>query len=157
MAEELNLEDKDNVESVPISRFKEVSKKQIEETKAREASDEARKKAELDRDAATKEASFYKDFSGLSGKYQGATDHADEIKAKVLAGYTVEDATVSVLNKAGKLTPTERTTDISAGGSASNPPPRQTPKSMSELNREELRKTIIENDGDIMDFLRTGR
>lgn len=156
MAEDLNLDKEDAIESVPITRFKEVSKKQIEATAERDKLAEEKSKLEFERDSATKEMSFYKDFSTVSGKYQGATEHTDEIKAKVLAGYTLEDATVSVLNKAGKLTPA-RTDSMPAGGSSATPSLQPKTKSLQESSKDELRQAIIENDSGVMEFLRTGR
>ncbi len=59
---------------------------------------EAKLKAEKERD-------FYKDFSAKASKYPGASDYQDKILEKVNAGYSTEDAMVSVLNAEGKLTP----------------------------------------------------
>lgn len=157
MAEELNLDKEDTVESVPITRFKEVSKKQIESAQENAKLAEEKAKLEIERDSANKEMSFYKDFSAVSGKYQGASEHTDEIKTKVLAGYTLEDATVSVLNKAGKLTPARMETSMPAGGSSSNPSFQPKTKSIQESSKDELRQAIIDNDSGVMEFLRTGR
>src|SRR5580693_3248552 len=91
------------------SRINELSDKVAEEAKAREAEAEARKKAETDAQLAAKERDFYKSFSAETSKYPSAKDHQDAIMAKVMAGYTVADATVSVLAAAGKLTAEART------------------------------------------------
>lgn len=157
MADELDLEEGNKVENVPISRFKEVSKKQAETAKARDEADEARKTAEQQRDEALKERDFHSAFADVVGNYPASKDHKDEIKVKVLAGYTIEDATVSVLNKAGKLTQAPREMESAAGGSAGTPSPAVKTKTMSQATKEELRQAIIDNDADIMEFLRTGR
>ncbi len=71
------------------------------------------------RTVAEKERDFYKGFSTHASKYPSATEHQDKIWDKVKAGYDIEDAMVSVLNKEGKLTASApaRPTNIE-GGSA---------------------------------------
>ena len=50
---------------------------------------------------------FNNSFSEVSGKFSNASQFKDKIREKVLAGYSVEDATVSVLNREGKLSTPE--------------------------------------------------
>jgi hypothetical protein len=122
-------------------RMKNLSKDKIEaETKAKEAEEKAA--------LAQKEAGFYKDFSGSISKYPAANEYQDAIKEKVMSGYTVEDATVSVLAKEGKL-----------GTVQAPPPPRQSPaggsaptqiqqggaKTVAEMTRDERRKALDES------------
>lgn len=99
------------------NRFKDLSDKV--ETTAKE-----RDEANAAKQAAEKELEFYKSFSKVSTKpeYQAASEFQDKIKEKVLSGYDMEDATISVLGKAGKLgnfTPPPKK-DSPVGGSAVN-------------------------------------
>lgn len=101
----------------------------------------------------SKEVDFYKNFSSSTGKYPGAAEHVDDIRAKVLAGYDVEDATVAVLARAGKLsgsTPAPER-EIRAGGSATNLPPSGGTKNLRDMSREEKRAALMEAEtrGDI--------
>lgn len=148
---DLNLDEKDKVESVPISRFNEVSSKNIENAKKAEESDRQRAEAEVKTQAAEKKASLYKDLSRLSAKYPGATDHLDEIETKVLAGYDPEDAMLSVLNKAGKLNSNPDKPDSPAGGSATTSPGASKNKKLTEMSRDEKRQQLVdaENRGDL--------
>lgn len=116
---------------------------------AQERDELAKTKSQLESEKAAveKERDFSNAFIDAISQYPQARDHKDEIKAKVLSGYTMEDATVSVLAKAGKFSP-ERPSP--AGGSATITP-SPTPKSPSEMNRDELRQALVdaEKRGDI--------
>lgn len=116
----------------PQSRIKEVLQKA---TEANQLKDKALKEAE----EAKREAQFYKGFNPLITKYQGAAELQDKIKEKVLAGYDIEDATVSVLNREGKLnTPTPvQEREIVAGGSATTPPTTGKAKPVTEMSQSE--------------------
>src|SRR3990167_3672891 len=52
---------------------------------------------------ATRERDFYKGYADIVVTQPAAKDHQDEIKEKVLKGYSVQDATYAVLGAAGKL------------------------------------------------------
>ena len=117
-----------------------------------EKTSKERDEAETARLAAEKERDFYKGFSGVSTKYPSASEFQDKILEKVNAGYDIEDATVSVLNKEGKLTAPPPTppanaaggsaiTDISAGGS----------KTVADMTQAERRQALLdaEKRGDI--------
>ena len=110
--------------------------------KVKVTSDE-RDKLVIERDAAKKEVEFYSSFSNATDKYPLAKDFKDKIKEKVLAGYSVEDATVAVLAKEGKLTATSPETESPAGGSATNPPPTEGSKPLGEMTLEEKRAEVI--------------
>jgi hypothetical protein len=128
------------------SRINELSDKVAAEAKAREEADAARKKAEADSQAAAKERDFYKSFSGQASKYTHAKEHEDAIKAKVLSGYTVEDATVSVLAAAGKLTSVESKPDKmdSVGGSAGTTVMNGGSKKPSEMTQAERLQALVD-------------
>jgi hypothetical protein len=98
-----------------------------------------------DKVALERERDFHKDFSTLVARYPGATDYQEKILERVNAGYTVEDATVAVLNKEGKLLPPEPPKPgPAAGGSAPTGNLQKGEKSISEMTNEELRAALVE-------------
>lgn len=107
------------------------------------------------REAAEKERDFYKDFSQTSAQFPQANDHMEAIKDKVMSGYSVKDATVSVLNEEGKLMPPPQAPPPpprpAAGGSALTNPPEGGMKQVSEMSRDEKRAALVEAEkrGDI--------
>lgn len=149
MADELDekLNENDPVEG----RIKDLSKK------VKIASEERDEKARLfqEQEAKTTEATierdFYKGFSASTAKYPAATEFQDEILGKVKAGYSVEDATISVLNGKGKLMPQAVERQPVAGGSAATNIVSGGNKSAHEMSREEKRAALIEAEqrGDI--------
>ena len=149
MADELDdaLNQPDSVES----RIKDLSKKVRLTSEER---DEQKRNLE-ERDGqladATKERDFYQGFSDVIGKHPNAKDYKDAILAKVKSGYSIEDATVSVLNQEGKLSapPIER--QSAAGGSATTTIANSGTKSNSEMNQAERRSALLEAEqrGDI--------
>lgn len=125
------------------------SKNAVEERMQKLANDkvEAESKAKTEsegRIAAEKEASFYKGFSGSISKYPQANEYQDAIKEKVMSGYDIEDATVAVLAKEGKLTTPTQERQSPAGGSASNQIQSKGGKSVAEMSREERREALKE-------------
>lgn len=91
-----------------------------------------------------KERDFFASFADSTAKYPNAHEYKDSIKEKVMAGYTVEDATVAVLAKEGKLNVATPPSESPAGGSASNPPPSDGVKTLSEMTKEEKRQALME-------------
>ncbi len=90
-----------------------------------------------------KENLFNSGFADVLGTHPAAKDHKDEIKAKVLAGYTPEDAAFAVLGKAGKLGGTPPAPPINpAGGSAPITPPQGGSKNPSEMSQAEKRAAL---------------
>jgi hypothetical protein len=128
-------------------RIKDLSSKVKTASEERDA-----EKARADAEAAkaldaTRERDFYSGFSDVVGNNPAAKDHKDEIKAKVLSGYTVEDATYAVLGKAGKLSqpaPVVEKTQV-GGGSATNGALQAGQKGVAEMTQEERRQAITEN------------
>jgi len=103
---------------------------------------------------ANKEIDFFKNFSPLTSKYQAAGEYQDRIKEKVMAGYEVEDATVAVLSKEGKLITSAAPLppkETPAGGSATNIIKAGGEKPLSEMTRDEKRAALLEAEarGDI--------
>lgn len=128
-------------------RMKNLSKAKIEaENKATEEA-KARAEAESRVQIAEKERDFFASFSDSISKYPNANEHKDAIKEKVMSGYTVEDATVSVLAKEGKLgtvqaPPPPRQSP--AGGSASNQIQSGGNRQIADMSREEKRQAILD-------------
>jgi len=94
-----------------------------------------------------KENTFLSSFTDSISKYPLAKEFRDKIKEKVMAGYDVEDATISVLAKEGKLNspnslPPEK--NLAAGGSAANQMKGTGPKPVSEMTQAEKRTALLE-------------
>ena len=148
MADELELELEDNdVEK----RIKDLSNKVKLTAGERDEKDRLLKERDEQLGTVSKERDFFKDFSGNVAKYPGASEYQDAIKDKVMSGYTVEDATVAVLAKEGKFTPTPAPVapkENPAGGSAITNT-GSGDKSLSEMSREEKRSALVEQFGDL--------
>ena len=162
MAEELELDLTEGNETINKTeeRIKNLSSKAktfAEERDAERAKAEAEAQARQD---AEKERDFYKTFSTLATKYPGATDYQDKILEKVKAGYSEEDATVSVLNAEGKFSPApqQQTPVMSAGGgSAATTIPMQD-QTIETMTREDKRQALmdLEKEGEVSQILRRG-
>ncbi len=147
--ENLEFEDLENKADREVQRNQTLSKKVAETAKERDEARQAQEKAEAERVSALKEVEFYKDFSTQTSKYTGATEYQDAIKEKVMSGYTVEDATVAVLAKEGKLpnmqpAPVEPPIGSPAGGSATTTMTAPGEKSIGEMTRDEKRAQLVE-------------
>lgn len=119
------------------SKVKTTADERDQAKAAAEAADTARLAAEKERD-------FYASFSDQTSKYASASEHKDEIKEKVLAGYSVEDATVAVLNKAGKLVPQAAPPPApAAGGSAPTILPEGGSKTLADMSKEERKEELL--------------
>lgn len=113
-----------------------------------ELSDKVRTTAE-ERDAATaraaeaeRKAAFAEGFVDVVTTHPSAKDHKDEIRAKVLNGYSVQDATFAVLGAAGKLGGTSAPTPQVAGGSASTVTPQGGQKEVKDMSQAERRDEL---------------
>lgn len=124
---------------------------------------EERDAANTAKEAAEKELNFYKGFSKVSSKpeYQAASEYQDKIKEKVLSGYDMEDATISVLGKAGKLgnftAPSQR--ESPTGGSATTTMNQGGDKTIAEMTRAEKREALLQGEaesGSLSKILRRG-
>lgn len=106
----------------------------------------AKEEAEAKANALQKEADFFKGFNKISTKYQGSSDYQDKIREKVMAGYDLEDATISILAKEGKFQPPtpEPKREIAAGGSAAIGINQQADKPYQQMSRAELRAQLQE-------------
>lgn len=91
---------------------------------------------------------FNSGFADVLGNYPAAKDFKEDIRAKVLAGYTPEDAAFAVLGKAGKLGQAIATPSAGqvAGGSSTTTPTGGT-KSVSEMTQAERREALAKELG----------
>lgn len=119
------------------NRFKDLSEK-VKTTA------EERDKLAKEAEEAKKEAEFYKNFNKASTKYQEAGNYQDKIREKVMSGYDMEDAMVSVLAKEGKLNPTQIQRQSPAGGSASTAMRSTDDKPVNEMTQAEKRAALVE-------------
>ncbi len=142
MAELDTLLDSEGKENAAETRIKELSNKVKLTSQERDELKAAKEKSDLEKATAEKKASFYKDFSKLSAKYPGSAEKLDEIESKVMAGYDPEDATISVMAKAGKLSTSQPEKEVIAGGSASTAIASTGEKSISEMTRDEKRAAL---------------
>ena len=154
MADDLDLEQLDNEiekDNRVEKRIKDLSEKvrltsEERDEQKRLLGERDVKIAELER-----ENSFNSGFADVLANHSAAKDHKDDIKAKVLAGYSIEDAAFAVLGKAGKLgQPTPPPKDNPAGGSATTQPIVEE-KKLNELSSKEKRDKLLEAEarGDI--------
>lgn len=122
-------------------RIRQLSEKVELTSKERDEKDVLLKAANEKNAALEKENAFNTGFVDVLATHTAAKDHKDEIKAKVLAGYSVEDATFAVLGKAGKLggAPVQR--EI-AGGSAPHNVQGAPEKSVKEMTTAEKRAVL---------------
>lgn len=90
---------------------------------------------------ADKRAAFAEGFVDVVSTNPAAKDHKDEIKEKVLKGYTLEDATFAVLGKAGKLGSQAPVTPQVAGGSATTSP-QSGEKQVKDMTQAERRAQL---------------
>jgi hypothetical protein len=99
-----------------------------------------------------RENEFNSGFADTVASTPQAKEFKDDIKAKVLSGYSLEDATYAVLGKAGKLNQSSRENlESPAGGSATTAVTQSGKKSIKEMTPEERRQALVEAEqkGDI--------
>lgn len=159
--EDLNL-DFDNIEAQTEqklkvkNRFQELSEKVKLTSQERDELAKVKTELEAKNSGLSKEVEFYKDFSINVPKYPAASEYQDKILEKVRGGYSTEDAIVSVLNKEGKLNPSEvrQQQQIVAGGSA--PTTMEGTKSLRDMTAAEKLAALgeAEASGDLVNALR---
>ena len=106
----------------------------------------AKEEADAKTLAAQKDADFYKGFNTISSKYQGASEYQDKIREKVMSGYDLEDAAISILAKEGKYQPQApvEQKEVAAGGSAATGINSQAEKPLNQRSKAELRAELQE-------------
>lgn len=156
---DLDLDGNENINKSE-ERIRNLSSKVRDTAKERDEAKAAQEMSEAARLAAEKKAEFLESFATVSATQPGAVEFKDAIQEKVLAGYTVEDATAAVLVAEGKYTPpaVETPVEQAAGGSASNPPLQGAEKPVGEMSQEERRAQLIEADkrGEVSQILQRG-
>ena len=141
MTEDINNQTSDEneeKESRSQQRIKQLSDKVESTAKERDESktlreQDQKKIAELERENA-----FNSGFAEVLGTHIAAKDHKDAIKEKVMAGYSVEDATFAVLGKAGLL----GQTPIQVAGGSATTTPQSTQKEVKDMNQAERREVL---------------
>lgn len=123
MADELELDlNEDNQEEITRkdSRIKSLSDKVKTTSEERDVLKAKADEAEAKALSAQKDADFFKSFNQVSAKFVGSSEYQDKIREKAALGLDVEEATMLVMAKEGKYTPSapvvERESAI--GGSA---------------------------------------
>lgn len=140
MTDELNLDDieKDITNKNAVEdriRNLHASKKEAElklETESKARTEAESKLAQMEKDT-----SFLNSFSDVTAKFPTASEYKDKIREKVNMGYSVDDATVSILVAEGKYTPPAPQRENIAGGSAANQITNQPVKKLNELTSTE--------------------
>ena len=148
MADDLDLETLDeNIEkeNKVEKRIKDLSEKVRLTAEERDAKDRFIKERDDKIVTLEKETAFLNSFGDAIGKFPEASQYRDKIKEKVMKGYSVDDATISVLATEGKYNPVkkESSPENPAGGSAVTQH-LTGDKSLSQLTQEEKRQKLIE-------------
>lgn len=112
-------------------------------SKVKTASDE-RDAATARAEAAERKVAFAEGFVDVVTEFAAAKDHKTDIEAKVMAGYSVKDATYAVLGAAGKLGAPKVDRQPVAGGSANTNITVQADKSIESMTRDEKRAALVE-------------
>lgn len=115
---------------------KAISDKKEAEAKV-EISAKAQADAELKLAEMQKETNFLNSFTDVTAKFPTATEYKDKIKEKVMSGYSVDDATVSVLHAEGKYQAPVQKIENVTGGSAPNQITGQPSKTVQEMSNTE--------------------
>lgn len=127
-------------------RITQLSEKVKQEAEGRAAEVKLREEAEAKAAESERKAAFADGFSDIIASQPAAKDFKADIQAKVMSGYTVQDATYAVLGAAGKLGNTPAPTPQVAGGSAPNGI-QSGQKSVADMTqaerREQLDKDIV--------------
>lgn len=94
----------------------------------------------------SRENEFLGEFSDTLSKYPKASQFKDEIKEKVMKGYSVEDATISTLASKGEFaSPKKVEVAATIGGSAAvSQLPDNGQKSPNQMSRDEKRAALLE-------------
>ncbi len=85
----------------------------------------------------TAERDFLSSFTDATAKFPGATEHKDAILEKVKAGYSVEDATLVIMEANKPEEEAETKPESPAGGSATTSPDSGGAKTADDMTQEE--------------------
>ncbi len=160
--EDLNLGTDEGQEINKVEkRIKDLSEKVKLTAQERDEKDKLLKERDDKLTATEKERDFFKGFSNMASKYNAASEFQDKIKDKVMAGYDVEDATVAVLSREGRLnnqapSPPQ---ESPAGGSATTNLKSGSEKTIDEMTQAERRSALEQAEresGDLTKIFRAG-
>ncbi len=138
-AAEAEINSKNAVEE----RFINLNKRAKEAEEKFQIAEKAKVEAEAKVAQMDKETSFLNSFSDVTAKFPTASEFKDKIKEKVMSGYSVDDATISILHAEGKLSSTPSLGNT-AGGSAPNQITNQTQKTTKEMTSDERWAALAE-------------
>lgn len=124
------------------SRINQLSEKVELTAKERDEKDALLKERDTKIAELERENSFSNSFADILSSHPAAKDHKEEIKAKVLSGYSTEDAALAILAKAGKLGSVQAQSQQIAGGSASTVISQTGEKSPSDMTQAERRDAL---------------
>lgn len=144
MADDINNPSGTQESNPAQDRIKQLSDKVELTSKERDEKDRLLKESNEKIATLEKENSFNSGFSEMIGSYPKANEHREDIKAKVLVGYSVEDATLAVLGKAGKLGSPPPAPQV-AGGSADTAMSGGASKEMKDMSLAEKRAVLEQN------------
>lgn len=135
---------KENDLSRSQERIQQLSEKVELTSRERDEKDNIVKERDVKIAELERENAFNSGFVDILGNHPAAKDHKDEIKAKVLAGYSAEDAALAVLAKAGKLgaSVAPMVAPQVAGGSASTVIASNGEKSITDMSTAEKREAL---------------
>lgn len=104
---------------------------------------EAKEQALKEKADAEKRAQFAEGYADFASNNPAAKEFKEQIREKVMAGMSVEDAGFAVLGKAGKLGAAAPASQPQvAGGSAATVPPQTGEKPVSEMSQAEKREAL---------------
>lgn len=139
----VDIENELNQPSESETRINQLSKKVSLAVEERDAEKTARETAEAKTADAERRASFAEGFTDVVANNPAAKEFKADIQAKVMSGYSVEDATYAVLGKAGKLgQPKVEETQTAGGSSATQLPNNGGNKTVSEMTQDERRAAL---------------
>lgn len=164
--EDLNLDELTQLDSQAEeklkakNRYQQLANDNRDLAQQREAESKARADAEAKAQEAEKKVEFYKNFSKISSKYPEAANFQDQILERVNKGLDVEEATLGLLAKEGKLNPpTAQPMDMPnpIGGSALNSL-EAGPRDARDMNTGEMLDSLrdLEKSGELQRALRSG-
>ncbi len=146
MADELDFDQEiDQEESKAEKRIKDLSEKVRLTATERDEKDKLLAAEKAEKETLIKERDFLNSFGDQLAKFPDASAFKDEIKDRVLKGYSVEDATAAVLVSKGKYTPpvVNQSIENFIGGSAVNTPSGGE-KVLKDMSQAERRAKLVE-------------
>lgn len=147
------IDDIINEPSEAEKRIKQLSGKVKEQAEAAEAAQKATAEAQEKATAAEKKAQFLEGFSDAVAENPAVREFKSDIEAKVMSGYSMEDATYAVLGKAGKLNSQAETSYSPAGGSATTNVSSAPEKALGDMTQQERRAELENRQGELADIL----